>query len=85
MTTFKGKLNNKKDIFEFFKIDEEAELISAKTTAYMALRLQKNMKDLEILKLFGIKPDSVKYNNNSTTGEFTYTTNISGDINDIVC
>ena len=39
--------------------------------------------DLEILKLFGIKPDSVKYNNNSTTGEFTYTTNISGDINDI--
>ena len=83
MTTFKGKLNNKKDIFEFFKIDEEAELIASKTTAYMALRLQKNMKDLEILKLFGIKPDSVKYNNNSTTGEFTYTTNISGDINDI--
>ena len=51
MTTFKGKLNNKKDIFEFFKIDEEAELIAGKTTAYMALRLQKNMKDLEILKL----------------------------------
>ena len=51
MTTFKGKLNNKKDIFEFFKIDEEAELIASKTTAYMALRLQKNMKDLEILKL----------------------------------
>ena len=51
MTTFKGKLNNKKDIFEFFKTDEEAELISSKTTAYMALRLQKNMKDLEILKL----------------------------------
>lgn len=51
MTTFKGKLNNKKDIFEFFKIDEEAGLISAKTSAYMGLRLQKNMKDLEILKL----------------------------------
>ena len=51
MTTFKGKLNNKKNIFEFFKIDEEAELIASKTTAYMALRLQKNMKDLEILKL----------------------------------
>lgn len=51
MTTFKGKLNNKKDIFEFFKTDEEAELIASKTTAYMALRLQKNMKDLEILKL----------------------------------
>lgn len=39
--------------------------------------------DLEILKSFGIKPDSVKYNSNSTTGEFTYTTNISGSINDI--
>ena len=51
MTTFKGKLNNKKDIFEFFKIDEEAELIASKTTAYMSLRLKKNMKDLEILKL----------------------------------
>ena len=49
MITFKGKLNNKKDIFEFFKIDEE--LIAGKTTAYMALRLKKNMKDLEILKL----------------------------------
>lgn len=39
--------------------------------------------DLEILKSFGIKPDSVKYNSNYTTGEFTYTTNISGSINDI--
>ena len=51
MTTFKGKLNNKKDIFDFFKLDEEAELISSKTTAYINLSLQKNMKDLEILKL----------------------------------
>ena len=39
--------------------------------------------DLEILKSLGIKPDSVKYNSNYTTGEFTYTTNISGSINDI--
>ena len=51
MTTFKGKLNNKKDIFEFFKLDEEAELISSKTTAYINLSLQKNMKDLEMLKI----------------------------------
>ena len=51
MTTFKGKLNNKKDIFDFFKLDEEAELISSKTTAYINLSLQKNMKDLEMLKI----------------------------------
>ena len=51
MTNFKGKLNNKKDIFEFFKLDEEAELISSKTTAYINLSLQKNMKDLEMLKI----------------------------------
>ena len=51
MTTFKGKLNNKKDIFDFFKLDEEAELISLKTTAYINLSLQKNMKDLEMLKI----------------------------------
>lgn len=51
MTTFKGKLNNKKDIFYFFKLDEEAELISSKTTAYINLSLQKNMKDLEMLKI----------------------------------
>ena len=51
MTTFKGKLNSKKDIFDFFKLDEEAELISSKTTAYINLSLQKNMKDLEMLKI----------------------------------
>ena len=51
LATFKGKLNNKKDILEFYSLDEKLSLIASKTSAYINLRLQKNMKDIEILKI----------------------------------
>ena len=50
LATFKGKLNNKKDILEFYSLDEKLSLIASKTSAYINLRLQKNMKDIEILR-----------------------------------
>ena len=45
LATFKGKLNNKKDILEFYSLDEKLSLIASKTSAYINLRLQKNIKN----------------------------------------
>ena len=35
LATFKGKLNNKKDILEFYSLDEKLSLIASKTSAYI--------------------------------------------------
>ena len=43
LATFKGKLNNKKDILEFYSLDEKLSLIASKTSAYINLRLQKKL------------------------------------------